>query len=103
MRRAADNEPLAVLAFKLMDDQYGVLTFCRIYSGRLEKGMALLNSTRERSERVGRMVLMHANSREEIGEARPGDIVALVGLKDTRTGDTIAIIQTSYFGENGIS
>ena len=89
VRRASDNEPLSMLAFKLMDDQYGVLTFCRIYSGRLEKGMALLNSTRERSERVGRMVLMHANSREEIAEAYAGDIVALVGLKDTRTGDTL--------------
>src|SRR5215216_6608256 len=89
VRRASDNEPLSMLAFKLMDDQYGVLTFCRIYSGRLVKGMALLNSTRERSERVGRMVLMHANSREEIAEAYAGDIVALVGLKDTRTGDTL--------------
>jgi elongation factor G len=89
VRHASDNEPLSMLGFKLMDDQYGVLTFCRIYSGRLEKGMALLNSTRERSERVGRMVLMHANSREEIAEAYAGDIVALVGLKDTRTGDTL--------------
>ena len=67
----------------------GVLTFCRIYSGKLEKGTALLNSTRERNERVGRMVLMHANNREEITEAYAGDIVALVGLKDTRTGDTL--------------
>jgi elongation factor G len=89
VRRASDSEPLSMLAFKLMDDQYGVLTFCRIYSGRLEKGMGLLNSTRERSERVGRMVLMHANSREEISEAHSGDIVALVGLKETRTGDTL--------------
>ncbi len=89
VRRAADNEPLSMLAFKLMDDQYGVLTFCRIYSGKLEKGVPLLNSTREKSERAGRMVLMHANSREEISEAFAGDIVALVGLKDTRTGDTL--------------
>jgi elongation factor G len=89
VRRASDSEPLAMLAFKLMDDQYGVLTFCRIYSGRLEKGMGLLNSTREKTERVGRMVLMHANSREEISEAHAGDIVALVGLKDTRTGETL--------------
>ena len=89
VRVASDSEPLAMLAFKLMDDQYGVLTFCRIYSGKLEKGMALMNSTREKSERVGRMVLMHANSREEIAEAYAGDIVALVGLKDTRTGDTL--------------
>jgi elongation factor G len=89
VRNPTDREPLSMLAFKLMDDQYGVLTFCRIYSGKLEKGMALLNSTREKSERVGRMVLMHANSREEISEAFAGDIVALVGLKDTRTGDTL--------------
>jgi elongation factor G len=89
VRKASDSEPLSLLAFKLMDDQYGVLTFCRIYSGRLDKGMALMNSTREKSERVGRMVLMHANSREEISEAYAGDIVALVGLKDTRTGDTL--------------
>ncbi|MFL5258622.1 MAG: elongation factor G [Hyphomicrobiales bacterium] len=89
VRRASDSEPLSMLAFKLMDDQYGVLTFCRIYSGKLDKGMALLNSIRDKSERVGRMVLMHANMREEISEAYAGDIVALVGLKDTRTGDTL--------------
>jgi elongation factor G len=88
-RTANDKEPLSMLAFKLMDDQYGVLTFCRIYSGTLSKGSALLNSTREKSERAGRMVLMHANNREEISEAYAGDIVALVGLKDTRTGDTL--------------
>jgi len=88
-RPSSDSEPLALLAFKLMDDQYGVLTFCRIYSGILSKGTSLLNSTRDKTERVGRMVLMHANNREEIAEAHAGDIVALVGLKDTRTGDTL--------------
>ena len=88
-RPSSDSEPLALLAFKLMDDQYGILTFCRIYSGVLGKGTTLLNSTRDKSERVGRMVLMHANNREEIAEAHAGDIVALVGLKDTRTGDTL--------------
>jgi elongation factor G len=88
-RKASDSEPLSLLGFKLMDDQYGVLTFCRIYSGVLNKGTSLLNSTRNKSERVGRMVLMHANNREEINEAHAGDIVALVGLKDTRTGDTL--------------
>jgi elongation factor G len=88
-RKSSDTEPLALLAFKLMDDQYGVLTFCRIYSGVLGKGTSLLNSTRDKTERVGRMVLMHANNREEISEAHAGDIVALVGLKDTRTGDTL--------------
>ncbi|MGE0239936.1 MAG: elongation factor G [Parvibaculaceae bacterium] len=89
VRKASDAEPLSMLAFKLMDDQYGVLTFCRLYSGSLSKGTSLLNSTREKTERVGRMVLMHANTREEISEAYAGDIVALVGLKDTRTGDTL--------------
>jgi elongation factor G len=88
-RRSSDTEPLSLLGFKIMDDQYGVLTFCRIYSGKLEKGVSLLNSTREKTERVGRMVLMHANNREEVAEAYAGDIVALVGLKDTRTGDTL--------------
>jgi elongation factor G len=88
-RPSSDSEPLALLAFKLMDDQYGILTFCRIYSGVLSKGTSLLNSTRDKTERVGRMVLMHANNREEISEAHAGDIVALVGLKDTRTGDTL--------------
>jgi elongation factor G len=89
VRISSDTEPLALLAFKLMDDQYGILTFCRIYSGVLAKGTSLLNSTRDKTERVGRMVLMHANNREEIAEAHAGDIVALVGLKDTRTGDTL--------------
>ncbi|HUR44208.1 MAG TPA: elongation factor G, partial [Aestuariivirga sp.] len=89
VRKSSDTEPLSLLAFKLMDDQYGILTFCRIYSGTVHKGIALLNSTRDKTERVGRMVLMHANNREEIAEAFAGDIVALVGLKDSRTGDTL--------------
>ena len=90
VRRASDDEPLSVLAFKIMDDPFvGSLTFCRIYSGKLETGMALLNSTRDRRERVGRMLLMHSNNREDIKEAYAGDIVALAGLKDTRTGDTL--------------
>ncbi len=72
-----------------MDDPYGVLTFARVYSGTMAKGQALLNSTRDKNERVGRMVLMHANNREEISEAYSGDIVALVGMKDTRTGETL--------------
>jgi elongation factor G len=88
-RKPGDNEPLALLAFKIMDDPYGVLTFARVYSGTLGKGQALLNSTRDKNERVGRMVLMHANNREEISEAYAGDIVALVGMKDTRTGETL--------------
>ncbi len=89
VRRSTDDEPMSMLAFKIMDDPYGVLTFARIYSGRLNKGSTVLNSTRGKTDRIGRMVLMHANSREEISEAYAGDIVALVGLKDTRTGDTL--------------
>ena len=90
VRHASDDEPLSVLAFKIMDDPFvGSLTFCRIYSGKLETGMGLLNSTREKRERVGRMLLMHSNNREDIKEAYAGDIVALAGLKDTRTGDTL--------------
>src|SRR5471032_2608776 len=89
-RHPTDDEPLAVLAFKIMDDPFvGSLTFCRIYSGKLESGMGLLNSSRDRRERVGRMLLMHSNNREDIKEAYAGDIVALAGLKDTRTGDTL--------------
>ncbi|TAL35260.1 elongation factor G [Phenylobacterium sp.] len=90
VRKASDDEPLSILAFKIMDDPFvGSLTFCRIYSGKLETGMGLLNSTRDKRERVGRMLLMHSNNREDIKEAHAGDIVALAGLKDTRTGDTL--------------
>ena len=89
VRLAGDDQPLSVLAFKIMDDPYGVLTFARIYSGVMTKGQGLLNSTRDKNERVGRMVLMHANNREEIAEAYSGDIIALVGMKDTRTGETL--------------
>lgn len=89
-RKASDDEPLSVLAFKIMDDPFvGSLTFCRIYSGKMETGMSLLNSTRDKRERVGRMLLMHSNNREDIKEAYAGDIVALAGLKETRTGDTL--------------
>ncbi|MEW6020191.1 MAG: elongation factor G [Pseudomonadota bacterium] len=89
-RKASDEEPLSMLAFKIMDDPFvGSLTFCRIYSGKIETGMGLLNSTRDKRERVGRMLLMHSNNREDIKEAHAGDIVALAGLKETRTGDTL--------------
>jgi elongation factor G len=89
-RTASDNEPMALLAFKIMDDPFvGTITFCRIYSGKLETGTGVMNSTKERKERVGRMLLMHANNREDIKEAFAGDIVALAGLKDVRTGDTL--------------
>jgi elongation factor G len=89
VRRSADDEPLAMLAFKIMDDPYGILTFARIYSGKVEKGKTVLNSARGKTDRIGRMVLMHANARVEISEAFAGDIVALVGVKDVRTGDTL--------------
>jgi elongation factor G len=89
-RHADDGEPLSMLAFKIMDDPYvGTITFCRIYSGTLMSGTGVINSTRERRERIGRMLLMHANNREDIKEAFAGDIVALAGLKEARTGDTL--------------
>jgi elongation factor G len=90
VRRPSDTEPLSILAFKIMDDPFvGTITFCRIYSGKLESGTTVLNSTKDRKERVGRMLLMHANNREDIKEAYAGDIVALAGLKEVRTGDTL--------------
>ena len=93
-RKPSDAEPLAMLAFKIMDDPFvGTITFCRIYSGRLESGTGVINSTKDRRERIGRMLLMHANNREDIKEAYAGDIVALAGLKDVRTGDTLCDAQ----------
>jgi len=89
-RKPDDKEPMSLLAFKIMDDPFvGTITFCRIYSGTLSSGTGVINSTKERKERIGRMLLMHANNREDIKEAYAGDIVALAGLKDTRTGDTL--------------
>jgi elongation factor G len=89
-RKADDSEPMSLLAFKIMDDPFvGTITFCRIYSGVLASGTGVINSTKERKERVGRMLLMHANNREDIKEAFAGDIVALAGLKEVRTGDTL--------------
>ncbi len=90
-RHASDDEPLSMLAFKIANDPHmGSLTFCRIYSGHLEQGAMLENTVKEKRERVGRMFQMHANSREQINEAYAGDIVAIVGLKDTTTGDTLS-------------
>ena len=90
VRMPSDSEPFSMLAFKIMDDPFvGTITFCRVYSGKVESGATLLNSTKDKKERVGRMLLMHANNREDIKEAFAGDIVALAGLKDTRTGDTL--------------
>ena len=91
VRRPLDSEPLAMLAFKIMDDLHvGSITFCRVYSGTVRSGTALANTTRDKKERVGRMYLMHADDREQIEEACAGDIIALAGLKDTRTGETLS-------------
>ncbi|QKR98635.1 elongation factor G [Sphingomonas sp. CL5.1] len=88
-RPADDNAPFSALAFKIMNDPFvGSLTFARIYSGTLAKGQ-VLNSVKDKKEKIGRMLLMHANSREDIEEARAGDIVAIAGLKETTTGDTL--------------
>ena len=91
LRKPIDEDPLSLLAFKIMSFEHvGSITFCRIYSGKIQSGMALTNTTRDKKERVGRMYLMHAADREEIKEAYAGDIVALSGLKDTRTGETLS-------------
>jgi len=89
-RRADDDMPFSGLAFKIMNDPFvGTLTFVRVYSGTLSKGDTMLNSTKESNERVGRMMMMHSNNRDEITEAFAGDIIALGGLKNTTTGDTL--------------
>ncbi|MAY93199.1 MULTISPECIES: elongation factor G [Haliea] len=89
-READDDAPFAALAFKIATDPFvGTLTFFRVYSGKLESGTGVFNSVKEKKERIGRMVQMHANSREEIKEVLAGDIAAAVGLKDTTTGDTL--------------
>ncbi len=89
-RCAGDDEPFAALAFKIMTDPFvGRLTFIRVYSGVLASGSYVFNATKERRERVGRLVQMHANKREEIEDVRAGDIAAVIGLKDTKTGDTL--------------
>src|SRR3954469_4492995 len=90
-RRASDDEPFAGLAFKIMSDPFvGSLTFIRIYSGVLNTGSQALNTVKNQRERIGRMLLMHANHREDVKEARAGDILALAGLKNTTTGDTLS-------------
>jgi elongation factor G len=89
-RPQTDDAPLSMLAFKIMDDPFvGSITFCRIYSGTLNSGTTLLNSTKEKKERIGRMLEMHANDRKDIKEAFAGDIVAVAALKETTTGDTL--------------
>jgi elongation factor G len=105
-RSADDDQPFSALAFKIMNDPFvGSLTFTRIYSGSLKKGDSMLNSTKGKKERVGRMMMMHAINREEIDEAFAGDIIALAGLKDTTTGDTLCsekdpvVLETMTFPE----
>jgi len=105
-RRANDSEPFSGLAFKIMNDPFvGSLTFVRIYSGKMAKGDNLLNSTKGKRERIGRMMMMHSNNREEIEEAFAGDIVALAGMKETTTGDTLCdnanpvVLETMTFPE----
>ena len=89
-RRPGDDQPFAGLAFKIMNDPFvGSLTFTRVYSGMLKKGDSMLNATKGRRERIGRMLMMHSNAREEIDWAGSGDIIALAGLKETTTGDTL--------------
>ncbi|MCC5781347.1 elongation factor G [Nitratireductor sp. B36] len=89
-RKSSDEEPLSMLAFKIMNDPFvGSLTFCRIYSGVLNKGASLANTVKDKRERIGRMLQMHSNSRSDLEVAYAGDIVALAGLKETTTGDTL--------------
>src|SRR5690606_28276465 len=85
----SESEPFRALAFKIMDDRFGALTFIRIYSGVIEKGMTILNSATGKTERIGRMVEMHANDRNEISRAQAGDIIAIIGMKNVKTGHTL--------------
>src|SRR5919198_603080 len=110
VRHASDDEPFSALAFKIMTDPYvGKLTFFRVYSGVLAAGSYIYNSTKDKKERIGRLLQMHANKREEIEEVRAGDIAAAIGLKDTKTGDTLCdeahpiILEAMKFPEPVIS
>ncbi len=87
------DKPLRALAFKIMDDKFGALTFTRIYSGKIEKGMTVLNTGSGKTERIGRIVEMHADSREDVGSAQAGDIVAIVGMKNVQTGHTLCDVK----------
>ncbi len=94
-RKRLEEEPFSALAFKIMNDPFvGSLTFIRVYSGKLQTGTTVVNTVKDEKERVGRMLLMHANNREDIKEARAGDIVALAGLKNTTTGDTLCALDS---------
>src|SRR6185437_229780 len=88
-RKAADEEPFSALAFKIMNDPFGNLTFFRVYSGTCKSGQAVMNASRGKRERFGRILRMHANKREEIEICYAGNIYAAVGMRDTRTGDTL--------------
>src|SRR4029077_15168804 len=89
-RKVDDNEPFSALAFKIMSDPHvGKLTYFRVYSGKLEKGAQVLNSTKDRKERIGRILQMHANHREDKDAIFTGDIVAAIGIKNPTTGDTL--------------
>src|SRR6202007_646031 len=89
-RRPSEDEPFSALAFKIMSDPHlGKLTFIRVYSGVLEAGSSVLNSVKDRKERIGKIYRMHANKREEIDRVGAGDIVAVMGLKQTTTGETL--------------
>jgi elongation factor G len=94
-RHASDDEPFSALAFKIASDSFvGILTFFRVYSGVLKSGDSVLNASKRKRERVGRIVQMHANSREEVGEVRAGDIAAIIGLKEVTTGDTFCAMDS---------
>ena len=100
-RKSSDDEPFAALSFKIATDPYvGKLAFTRIYSGSVESGSYVYNSTKGKRERIGRILMMHANKREEIDKAYAGDIVAIIGLKDTTTGDTLCDMDSEVILEN---
>ena len=100
-RKSSDEEPFAALAFKIATDPYvGKLAFTRVYSGTVESGSYVYNSTKGKRERIGRILMMHANKREEIDKAYAGDIVAIIGLKDTTTGDTLCDMDSEVVLEN---
>ena len=104
-RKADDKDPFSALVFKIMADKHvGQLSFARIYSGTLKSGSYVLNSTKDTKERIGRILQMHANKREEVEEAFAGEIVALVGLKSGTTGDTICVENSPVIlGSDGVS
>ena len=99
-REPSDEAPFSGLAFKIAQDQYGVLTFFRVYSGTLSTGQTVMNATRDKKERIGRIVRLHANTREDVDMIYAGDIAAIVGLKDTRTGDTLCDEKSPILLEN---